>query len=525
MEIGERSARPLPGRGSPSQDAWFAALRPGVLHEFGRVLLAASALHADYSTQSGHECSAKFSELRERFAAFGQAHVFRFWEALGSSSRARLAAQAAGLDLAALAAADQATRALAVSGARRLEPAPIERLPGHGGDPKLALAATERGEEILATGRVAALVVAGGQGTRLGFDGPKGAFPLGPLTNRTLFEQQAQRIQGLRRRYGRSLPWYIMTSEATDAQTRALFRSHAFFGLPEGEVYFFQQQMIPAFDFEGRLILDQPDHIFESPNGHGGSLTGLVTSGALDDMERRGVGSIYYYQVDNPLGRICDPVYLGFHAAAGADMSCKVIAKLDPLEKMGVIARVDGRVGVVEYTELDDAHRYARDPNGELVYWAGNIAIHVIEVAFARRAALNADRILPYHASAKKIPTVDDNGRTMLPSAPNGRKLERFVFDALTAAREVMVLETRRGEDYSPIKNANGADSPQTARRDLMAVYRRWLEEAGVEGFDAATAIEINHAVFDGPDDLRASRIRRVAEAGDAIRIAPGVAE
>jgi UDP-N-acetylglucosamine/UDP-N-acetylgalactosamine diphosphorylase len=387
------------------------------------------------------------------------------------------------------------------------------------------VAARERGESMLAAGRVAALVVAGGQGTRLGFDGPKGAFGLGPLSDRTLFEQQAQKIQRLRSRFGRPLPWYIMTSAATDAQTRALFRRHTFFGLPEGDVFFFQQQMIPALDFEGRLILDQPDHIFESPNGHGGSLTGLVASGALDDMERRGVTSIYYYQVDNPLGRIGDPLYLGFHAVAGAEMSCKVIAKLDPPEKMGVIARVDGRIGVVEYTELDDPHRYARGADGELVYWAGNIAIHVIEAAFVRRAAANADRILPYHASAKKIPTVDENGRPVQPSAPNGRKLERFVFDALTAARQVMVLETRRAEEYSPIKNASGADSPQSARRDLVAVYRRWLKDAGVEGIDDAAAIEINHAVFDGPDDLRARRIRRVAEAGDAIRIASGVAE
>jgi len=514
-----------PRRGFPLQGAWFAACSPGVLQAIGCVLLAASALHADYSAQFDQGHSASLSELRERFATFHQEHVFQFWESLGASARARLAAQAARIDLAALAAADRATRALEAPGARCLEPAPIQRLPERGGDPGLVSLATERGEALLADGRVAGLVVAGGQGTRLGFDGPKGAFPLGPLSRRTLFEQQAQKICGLRRRYGRPLPWYIMTSAATDAQTRALFRHHAFFGLPEGDVFFFQQQMIPALDFDGRLMLDQPDHIFESPNGHGGSLTGLATSGALEDMERRGVSSIYYYQVDNPLGRIGDPLYLGAHAAAGAEMSCKVIEKLDPLEKMGVIARVEGHVGVVEYTELSDQHRYARGPDGELVYWAGNIAIHVIEVAFARHVAANANRLLPYHASAKKIPTVDENGRTVLPSAPNGRKLERFVFDALPAARTVTILETRREEEYSPIKNASGADSPQTARRDLMAVYRRWLQESGVAGVDEKSAIEINHAVFDGPDDLRASRIRRVADAGDAIRIAPGVAE
>jgi UDP-N-acetylglucosamine/UDP-N-acetylgalactosamine diphosphorylase len=192
---------------------------------------------------------------------------------------------------------------------------------------------------------------------------------------------------------------------------------------------------------------------------------------------------------------------------------------------MGVVAHVDGQIGVVEYTELDDANRHARGPDGELLYWAGSIAIHVLELDFVREVAANADRLLPYHASAKKIPTVDAEGRPVAPTDPNGLKLERFVFDALPAAGRVMILETRREEDYSPIKNATGSDSPETARRDLMAVYRRWLSAAGVEGVDATAAIEIDHSVIDGPEDLRASRIRRIADAGDAIRIAPGAAE
>lgn len=464
-------------------------------------------------------------ELRERFAAFGQAHVFRFWDALDEAARARLARQAAGIDLASFATVHAATQALATPGAGRLEPARIERLPERGGDPRAAAAAQERGETLLAEGKVAVMVVAGGQGTRLGFEGPKGTFPVGPLSTRTLFAQQAQKLRGLRRRYGRDVPWYVMTSAATDAETRALFHREGWFGLPEADVFFLQQQMVPALDFEGRLILERADRVFESPNGHGGSLTALLASGALDDMESRGARSLFYYQVDNPLVRIADPVYLGFHAAAGARMSCKVIAKLDPMEKMGIVAKIDGKVGVVEYTELDDANRHARGPDGELVYGAGSIAIHVLELDFVRRVAADADRLLPYHASAKKIPTVDAEGHPVAPSTPNGYKLERFVFDALAAADRVMILETRREDDYSPIKNATGSDSPDTARRDLMAVYRRWLSAAGVEGFEATTAIEIDHSVFDGPEDLRASRIRRIADAGGAIRIAPGAAE
>jgi UDP-N-acetylglucosamine/UDP-N-acetylgalactosamine diphosphorylase len=477
--------------------------------------------HSDSSGARAGEAAA-IDDLRKHFASFGQDHVFRFWDRLDDAGRKRLAAQAAAIDLASLAYAHVATRQLAAPGTRRLEPARIEALPERGGDPAAWRRADERGRDLLASGRVAVMVVAGGQGTRLGFEGPKGSFPVGPITDRSLFCLQAQKIRGLRRRYGRPVPWYVMTSEATDTETRALFQRSDWFGLPEEDVFVFCQQMVPALDFDGRLLLERPDRIFESPNGHGGSLTALAASGALDDMARRGTDTVFYYQVDNPLVCIAEPAYLGFHAEAGAEMSCKVIRKREPREKMGVVARVDGRLGVVEYTELDDEHANLRDAAGELVYWAGSIAIHVLDTGFVRRSAADADHILPYHASAKKIPIVDAEGRPVQPSEPNGHKLERFVFDALPAARRVLVLETRREDEYSPIKNASGADSAETARHDLVAVYRRWLTEAGLDAPGADARVEIDHARFDGPEDLRASGIRRIAEAGDAILVAPG---
>lgn len=259
----------------------------------------------------------------------------------------------------------------------------------------------------------------------------------------------------------------------------------------------------------------------ENPDGHGGCLTALLTTGALDDMERRGVTTIFYYQVDNPLVRMADPAYLGFHEAAGAEMSCKVVAKVDPLEKVGVVALVDGNVGVVEYTELDEEHGCARDASGELVYWGGSIAIHVLETAFVRRIATEADRWLPLHASEKKIPTLDDEGHPQIPTEPNGRKLERFVFDALPAAANVCVVETARSEEFSPLKNAEGTDSPETARRDLVAQYVSWLEAGGLEVPPNAT-LEIDHSRIDAPEDTRALGLRNLAEASDIVRVAPG---
>jgi UDP-N-acetylglucosamine/UDP-N-acetylgalactosamine diphosphorylase len=395
----------------------------------------------------------------------------------------------------------------------------VVRLPAHAAEVQAAKQAFERGSQALAEGRVAVLVVAGGQATRLGFEAPKGAYPVGPVSERTLFEQQAQKIRGLQRRYGRPFPWYIMNSDATDAATRALFAANDSFGLPAEDVIFFQQGMVQSLDFEGRMILERPDRIFENPNGHGGSLTALLSSGSLSDMERRGIDTVFYYQVDNPLIRIADPTYLGFHLASEAEMSCKVIQKRDPMEKLGVVARVDGKVGVIEYTEIDDEHRFATDDEGELVFWAGSVAIHIFSTAFIRRVAERADELLPFHTSAKQIPTVDDHGHPVHPAEPNGRKLERFVFDALAAARSVCVVEGERNLEYSPIKNAEGADSPTSARRDLITVYRSWLDAAGIELPKDGAAIEIDHSRVDDPDEARQLGIQHCAEAGDAIRV------
>jgi UDP-N-acetylglucosamine/UDP-N-acetylgalactosamine diphosphorylase len=239
-------------------------------------------------------------------------------------------------------------------------------------------------------------------------------------------------------------------------------------------------------------------------------------------MARRGIETIFYYQVDNPLVRMADPAFLGFHAEAGAEMSCKVVRKVDPAEKVGVLARVNGRAGVVEYTEIEDEHRQARDADGQLVYWAGNMAIHAFETAFVRRIADRADELLPFHASAKKIPTVDERGEPLRPEVPNGHKLERFVFDALSATDRVCVVETRREQEYSPVKNAEGSDSPASARRDLVRCYRAWLEAADIELPSEAVYIEIDHSVIDGPEDARSLGIRRIEDRPDVIRTGAG---
>ncbi|MFL2936965.1 MAG: UTP--glucose-1-phosphate uridylyltransferase [Myxococcota bacterium] len=464
-------------------------------------------------------------EIRRVFADLNQEHVFRFWDRLNAEEKDRLLGQSARIaqSLPGLVLDRQkALEGLEGHSEQALEPCPAISLPQYGGDAAAFEQAHIRGLEILQSGRVACLVVAGGQGSRLGFEGPKGAFPLGPVTQRSLFSIQAQKLRALERRIGHPVDWFVMTSPATDEATRALFEHENHFGLSPDRIFIFSQKTIPAWTFDGQLILEAPDRVFESPGGHGDTFTALADSGALDRMEERGLDRVFYYQVDNPLVQMADPTFLGFHESVGAEMSCKVIRKTDPMEKVGVMATRESRPEVVEYTELADEQRHARDENGDLVYWAGNIGIHMFNLPFLRRVAHDNKQLLPYHASPKKIPSLDENGETVDVQEPNGHKLERFVFDALPAAQSVCVLEVSAEREFSPVKNASGPDSPDSARAALTALYAQWLEESHLPLPEGIQAIEIDHSIADSSADLAELGLEDWQQAGEAIRIATG---
>jgi len=452
--------------------------------------------------QASETAPSELGMLLERFEAHGQAHVAAQLRGLDGAARERLAAQLRAIDPAALRRAFEGARRLVEGERDRLEPPEIARLPEHGGDPALRAEARARGHALLAEGTVAALVVAGGQGTRLGFEGPKGAFPLGPVSRRSLFEQQAQKLRRAIAAYGRPLPWLVMTSQATDASCRELFARSGCFGLPPADVRFFRQGVMPAVDFEGRLLLEAPDRLALSPDGHGGAIPALAASGLLDELEERGIRRLAYYQVDNPLVPILDPLFLGLHDLRGAEMSCKVLVKRTPEERAGTVGHRQGRHYVIEYTEVDPWHRDQRAPEGGLRFWAASIAIFVFDVAFLRRVADHAEALLPHHASPKRIPCLDPGGRRVVPDAPNGYKLERFVFDALPEARRAALLEVRRHEEYSPIKNRSGGESPGTAREDLVACYHRWLRAEGVGGVPEDAWIELDESRIGRPEGV-----------------------
>ncbi len=421
-----------------------------------------------------------YEQLAPRALRYGQGHIFHAWETLTEQQREGLLQQVASVDFELM--HQLYEKYLRAPGTKtekgQFEPIQPIPLPRTKEEQQRHAQMKSLGEAFLRQNKVGAILVAGGQGSRLGFNGPKGILSIGPVTGKSLFQLHAEKLLALKQKYGISIPWYIMTSESNDEATRRYFRQQNYFGLPRSEVFFFVQGMMPALDEQGKLIMDRPDHIFMSPDGHGGTFSALQKSGALHDMQQRGIEQLFYFQVDNVLVKICDPVFLGYHLQAGAEMSAKVCAKRDPYEKVGVIGKINGRLGVIEYSDMSDEEKLATDEKGNLLYNSGSIAIHLLARSFIERIA-STQLNLPWHVAHKKIPVIDETGQTITPNEPNGYKFEKFVFDALQYTSKSVILEVDRSEEFSPVKNAEGEDSPQTAQQDMTRLFARWLKQAG----------------------------------------------
>ena len=465
--------------------------------------------------------------LIEKFQQAGQGQVFAFFGQASPEEQRRLLDEAAEIDLGEIARLTQTllARGGATVNLDGLAPAPYEPRPEHGGDAAAWVQARAAGEAVLRAGRVAAFTVAGGQGTRLGYDGPKGTFPVTPVKAKPLFQVFAEKILAAGRRYGRPLHWFIMTSHANHAATEAFFAEHRFFGLDRARVHFFRQGRMPAVNFGGKILLETKSSLALSPDGHGGALRALQRSGALDLMQREGVDTLSYFQVDNPLVRCIDPAFLGWHHLRGSEMSSKMVAKAYAEEKVGVFCAQAGRLTVVEYSDLPLALQHEKDAAGKLRYVAGSIAIHVLDREFVRRMAGGGEGVaLPFHRADKKIPTLDAAGAPLRPDKPNGVKFELFVFDAVPFARAPLVIETLRADEFSPVKNADGADSPLTCRNDQLRQFARWLRAEGAAPATDATGLpafplEVS-PLFGYDEDSCADSWRRLAV---KPRIEPGL--
>lgn len=448
--------------------------------------------------------------LRAKLDAIGQGQVLRFWDELDAAGREKLGNQLEALNLDEIArlAESHVKQKPAAELPADLSPPVVLPREADSGRVEMYDKARKLGNQLLDDGKVAAFLVAGGQGTRLGYDGPKGEYPVTPVKEKPLFQVFAEQILAASRRHKKPIPWYLMTSEANDAATRAFFEKHNYFGLPKEDVVFFVQGMMPAFGTDGKLLLAEKDSLALSPDGHGGSLRALARSGALDDMKRRGVEHLSYFQVDNPLIRIIDPLFIGLHAQFGSEMSSKSLPKAFAKEKVGNFAVGDGKLMVIEYSDLPDELAEQTDANGELKFNAGSIAIHVLSVAFIERLNQGGTLELPWHRADKKVPHVEEPN----PASPNAVKLEQFVFDAVPLAENPILYETDRAEEFSPVKNAEGSDSPETSKRDQVRRAARWLSLAGLEvpfGSDGEpdAHIEISPLYADSAEALKGKNL------------------
>jgi len=308
-------------------------------------------------------------------------------------------------------------------------------------------------------------------------------YPIGPVSGASLLEIHMEKALAAARRYGAAVPVYVMTSPVTHDEQIAFLDKHDRFGLARDDLVAFCQGTMPAVDAKtGKLLLAAKDELFLSPNGHGGTVAALAESGAFEHMRRRGIKHLFYLQVDNPLAPIADPEFIGYHLLAQSELTSMAVAKQTPEDKLGNFVAIDGCVQVIEYSDFPHDVAERRSADGQLVFWAGSIAVHVFAVAFLERA-LGLRDALPFHVARKKVPHVDASGRRVEPSQPNALKFERFIFDLLPHAANALVVEHPEQEVFAPLKNAPGAerDTPEYVRELMIDQHRRWLTSAGVK--------------------------------------------
>jgi UDP-N-acetylglucosamine/UDP-N-acetylgalactosamine diphosphorylase len=431
-------------------------------------------------------------EIEGLLSKHGQSHLLRFADRLAPAPLAQLLAQLAALDFEWLEHAWRSAPAMP-------DPAQIQPYPHivreDDGDRGAAVA---RGEQALRDGRAAALLVAGGQGSRLGFEGAKGNYPIGAVSGRTLFRIHAERLVALGRRYGVVPPLYVMTGAPNHEETCRTFRDADNFGMPADRVVVFQQGQAPAFDEEGKLLLAAEDSLLLAPNGNGGVFASMRSAGVFEAMRRHGATILSYIHVDNPLALSCDPRFVGYHLLRDSQYSCKAIYKVEPAEKIGSFVLVDGRPRIVEYTVIPSELAHQRNAEGELAFGWGSPGFFLWSREFAEAQADRKD--LPVHKAHKRLEHIDANGALIKPREPNGYKLEMFAMDTLPDAERVLILACDRDAEFAPVKNADGVDSVVSARAMMTALYRRWLTRAGAK-IAGDPAIEISPLVaLDGSD-------------------------
>ena len=453
------------------------------------------------------------TSLAEKLDRLNQSHLLQFWNALNLEQQKSLEAQVLEIDFELIARLHEqfGKNQQWAELAQRAEPPAALRLDDAVSDAGFSRDdAIGRGEQALAQGKVAMLLVAGGQGSRLGFNHPKGLLEIGPVSGRSLFQVQIEKLLARAQRFGVTIPLYVMSSPPTHDEIVEYLKQNDWFNYPRSHATVFCQGTMPAVDAEtGKLLLSAQGELFLSPDGHGGTLSALDQSGCLDNLNERGIEQVFYCQIDNPMVPVCDPATIGCHLISNSEMTLQGVAKTDALQRVGNIVSIDGKVQIIEYSDLPAEVAQQTDDDGSLRLWAGSIAVHVFETSFLNRMTQHADA-LPFHLAHKKVPYIDNQGNRVQPDAPNAIKFERFIFDLLPRSRQSFVVEVDPQEAFAPVKNAasEATETAATSRRAMINQARRLLRSAGATIGDDVD-IELCPFLAEDPQKL-SQRIREM---------------
>jgi UDP-N-acetylglucosamine/UDP-N-acetylgalactosamine diphosphorylase len=463
----------------------------------------------------------EFNELKQKYEKAGQGHVFQYWEELKPAEKGAIYKQLEPIDPEHI---NKITEtALNPPAETEEEKNPkLEQLPdsvtssvidSKEGDLNKWY---DSGLKLISENQVGVVLMAGGQGTRLGSSAPKGCFDIGLPSKKSLFQLQAERIGKLQnlasKTYNKedvSVPLYIMTSGPTRKPTEQFFEENKYFGLNRNNVIFFEQGVLPCISNDGKILLENKGKVAVAPDGNGGLYQALISSGVVQDMDKRGIKHVHAYCVDNCLVKVADPTFIGFSAEKDVEIATKVVRKRNAAESVGLIMQKNGKPAVVEYSEIDKELAEAKDAKDSdlLKFRAANIVNHYYSFRFLESIPDWAHK-LPHHVAKKKIPCVNDKGEQIKPEKPNGIKLEQFVFDCFPflPMDKFACMEVKREDEFSPLKNAKGTgeDDPDTSRKDILLQGKRFLEEAGatVVSEDADAGVEVSPLISYGGEGL-----------------------
>lgn len=321
----------------------------------------------------------------------------------------------------------------------------------------------EIGKKVIENNEYAVVTVAGGQGTRLGHNGPKGTYKINTIKGeKSLFEILCETMKDAKKKFGVTIPWYIMTSDENNDQTVAFFEANNYFGYDKDKINFFKQSKMPVVDTEGKLLVDENYKIKEASDGHGGIFNSMVKGNVVSELDKAGVKWVFTCGVDNPLVDMVDPYLLGLAITKNCKLATRSLVKTSPSEKIGVICKQNNRVKVIEYSELSEEMANKVNENGDLLFGESHVMFNLFSLDAIKKIA---NEKLPYHIAFKKNSYIDENGKLVKPEKPNSYKFESFIFDSFELFDDMAILRGKREDEFAPIKNAEGSDSPETAVR------------------------------------------------------------